>query len=93
MWTYGIRTSEPRILGPSSWFFVDSAGYLRYSRAQTLVVCGLLGLSGYVLWTIKCPDDHRLNVITEDFGRWELWGVPSTWRSPTTRQLGGQPST
>jgi hypothetical protein len=75
----GIRTPNPLIPGPQLWFFVDSAGHLRVSRRQTLVICGLL-----VVWvclvTIKCPNDHQRNVITDDLARWELWGIPSTVR-------------
>ena len=37
-------------LVPLLWLFVDSAGYLRLSRPQTMVVCGLVGLSGCVLY-------------------------------------------
>ena len=41
--------------------------------------------------TVKCPNDHQLDVITDDLARWGSCGVPSTWRSPTTRQPGGSP--
>jgi hypothetical protein len=40
--------------------------------------------------TEKYPNDHQRNVITDDLARGSC-GVPSTWRRPTTRQLGGSP--
>ena len=43
-----LEPPEPRILGLSLWLFVDSVGYLRRSRLQTLVACGRLQLSGRV---------------------------------------------
>jgi hypothetical protein len=30
-------------------------------------------------------------MTTDDLARWEPWGIPSTWRSPTTWGLGGSP--
>ncbi len=30
-------------------------------------------------------------MITNDLSRWRSWGIPSAWRSPTTRQPGGSP--
>lgn len=38
-----------RILGSLLWLFVDSAGYQRVSRLQTLIVCGHFRLSGWFL--------------------------------------------
>jgi hypothetical protein len=38
--TEKTATRNPRILGPSLWLFANSAGYLRLSRLQTLVVRG-----------------------------------------------------
>jgi hypothetical protein len=39
------------------------------------------------------PDQapQRGDVIADDFARWGSCGVPSIWRSPTTRQPGGSP--
>jgi hypothetical protein len=33
----------------------------------------------------------RCLMTTEDLARWGLWGIPSAWRSPTTRRPGGSP--
>jgi hypothetical protein len=30
-------------------------------------------------------------MTTDDLARWEPWGIPSTWRSPTTWGPGGSP--
>lgn len=40
--------------------------------------------------TIKCPNDQLLTVITDDLYA-AAGGIPSVWRSPTTRQPGGSP--
>jgi hypothetical protein len=67
-----FSTPKPRILGPLLWSFVDSTGYLRFSRLQTLVVCG--HFMGYL--DLFC--DHKvskrssLSPITCDLGRW-VW--------------------
>jgi hypothetical protein len=45
----GTPTPNPLILGPWSWLFVDSTGYLRLSRLRTLIACGRFWLSGWVL--------------------------------------------
>jgi hypothetical protein len=39
------------------------------------------------------PDQalQRGDVITDDLARWGSCGIPSIWRSPTTRQPGGSP--
>jgi hypothetical protein len=51
--------------------------------------------SFWIIWicfvTIKCPNDHQFNVLTDNLARWESCGIPSTWHSPTTRQPGGSP--
>jgi hypothetical protein len=44
----GDRTQNLRILGPLLWLVVGSTDHLRFSRLQTLIVCGRLGLSGCV---------------------------------------------
>lgn len=31
----------------------------------------------------------RCRLTMDDLARWELWGIPSAWRSPTTRCPGG----
>jgi hypothetical protein len=37
--------------------------------------------------TIKCPNDHQFNAITDDLARWGLCGVPSTWHRPTKARV------
>jgi hypothetical protein len=39
--------------------------------------------------TVKCPNDQRFCVITDDLGRRVSCAILSVWRSPTTRQSGG----
>ena len=74
------------------WLFVDSADYLRFWRLQTLVICGHFRLSGLGFVTIKCPNDHQLNEITDDHLRAGSRGASRRqWRSPTTRRPGGSP--
>src|SRR6185312_15226897 len=36
-------------------------------------------------------DAFRCLTTTDDLARWESCGIPSTWRSPTTRHPGGSP--
>jgi hypothetical protein len=82
----GIQGFSDRCSG-CSWIAVITRGF------RTANACCLWSL--WVIWmcfvTIKCPNDHRLTVITYDLGRWWPCGIPSVWRSPTTRQPGGSP--
>jgi hypothetical protein len=40
--------------------------------------------------TVKWPNDHRLNVITDDLARWGSCGIPSTVDEvPTARAAVG----
>jgi hypothetical protein len=42
--------------------------------------------------TVKCPNDHQLNLITEDLARWEPWGRPPTPCKPPPPPSRGGPS-
>jgi hypothetical protein len=67
----GSGNPELKILGPSSWLFVDSVGYLWLSRLQTFVVRGYLGYLD-VFVSVKSPNNHQLSVVTDDLGRWRV---------------------